>query len=149
MQFIWGVPSEPELNTALAGWLADRIGVRGFQEPYVTLGMFDNNEPVAVVLFNNYHPEAGVMEMHAAADSKRWLTRPSLKEMFSYVFNKCGCQMAVLRVSERNTSLHRILHSYGFKSHLIPRLRGRNEGEFIFTLTDDDWRANGFHKDYV
>lgn len=149
-QFVWAGTDTPELNDALAQWLASRIdGVDTFQPPYTTLGLFENNQPFAVVLFNNWHPKEGVVEMHGASDSKRWLTRRSIKEMFGYVFNQLGCQMALMRVSERNKVLHRILHAYGFESHFISRLRGRDEGEFIFTLTDDDWRSNRFHKDYA
>lgn len=149
MQFVWGSASEPELNKALAGWLAAHIdGVDAFDEPYTTLGMFNDGQVVAVVLFNNYQPNAGVLEMHAASESKRWLTRPSLKEMFTYPFDQLRCQMVVLRVSERDTSLHRILEAYGFEKYLIPRLRGRNEGEYLFTLTEEAWRSNGFHREH-
>lgn len=147
MQFIWGSVREPELNDALAHWAAQKIGVDGFQRPYSTMGVFSGEKLIAVEVFNNWHPEAGVIEMHGAATDKRWLTRPCLWEQFSYVFNQLNCQMVVMRVSEGDKPLHRILHSYGFKSHFIPRLRGRNEGEYIFTLTEEDWRANGFHKE--
>ncbi|UWF68413.1 MULTISPECIES: hypothetical protein [unclassified Brucella] len=40
----------------------------------------------------------------------------------------------------------RIARAYGFSETYIPRLRGRDEGEFIFTLTDDDWRNGRFFK---
>ena len=110
------------------------------------MGVFDGTL-IAAVVFNNYHPESGVIEMHAAASTPRWLTRRVLWEMFNYVFNRMGCQMAVLRVSERNNRLLRILTAYGFEHTVIPRLRGRDEGERIFWLTEEAWRSNGFHKE--
>jgi len=45
-------------------------------------------------------------------------------------------------VSERNTGMVEIAQRFGFQGTLIPRLRGRTESEWIFTLTDDDWRAS-------
>ena len=66
--------------------------------------------------------------------------------MFAYPFEHLGCQMTVTRNSARNRRLHRQLSAYGFQSFLVPRLRGRAEDEMIWTLTDDEWRANGFHR---
>lgn len=111
------------------------------------MGVHDGDDLKAVILWNNYQPEAGVIEFHGAATSKKWLTRPVLKEMFSYPFEAIGCQMVVTRNSDRNTSLHRMLRSYGFFDVHIPRLRGRDEGEFIWTLTAEDWSSNKFNKE--
>jgi hypothetical protein len=116
------------------------------------MGVFDEKTLIAVILYNNYQPEAGVIEFHGAATDKRWLNRKTLWEMFSYPFVTLGCQLVVTRNSERNEmwngrGLHRLLKAYGFEDYRIPRLRGRDEDEIIFTLTDDDWRLNGFHKE--
>lgn len=115
------------------------------------MGVLDGDGLIAVMLFNNYHPQEGVIEIHGAATDKRWLNRITLKAMFSFPFEQLGCQLVVMRVSERNgmwngRGIHRFLKAYGFKDYRIPRLRGRDEDEIIYTLTDDDWRANGFHK---
>lgn len=143
---LWGGSNNPELNEALAKWCAAQIGLsRGFGAPYVTMGVFDGETLIAVMLYNNYQPEAGVIEIHGAGLTPRWLTRTVLKAMFSYPFDQLGCQMVVMRVSEQDHRLLRILTSYGFDHVVIPRLRGRDEGERIFYLTDDTWRSNGFH----
>ncbi len=65
-----------------------------------------------------------------------------LKAMFGYPFDQLGCQMVVLRVSERNAVMTGIAKRFGFTSHRIPRLRGRDEAEILFTLTDDEWRSH-------
>lgn len=147
-QIVWGGASNPEVNKALGDWCAAQIGQpRPFQEPYVTMGVFRGRELIAVILYNNYQPEAGVIEFHGAGTTPRWLSRPVLKAMFEYPFEQLGCQMVVTRNSERHTRLLRILTAYGFDHVLIPRLRGREEGERIFWLTEEMWRANGFHKE--
>ena len=147
MQVLWAGSDKPELNKALADWCAANIGLpRSFSAPYTTMGVFDGDKLLSVILFNNYQPEAGVIEIHGAGISPRWLTRSVLREMFQYPFEQLGCQMVVMRVSERNTRLLRILTAYGFDHVTIPRLRGRDEGERIFFLTDDAWRSNKFNR---
>lgn len=142
---LWAGGDKASLNDALAAWCARHIGLpRPFAGPYVTLGVFNDDTLIAVVVFNDWNPEAGVIEFHGAGISPRWLARHVLREMFAYPFKTLGCQMVVTRNSARNTRLHRQLAAYGFQRFPIPRLRGRDEGEIIWTLTDDDWRANGF-----
>lgn len=153
MNIVWGGPSNPDINEALGNWCAAQIGLpRPFDMPYSTMGVFQGETLIAVMLYNNWQPEAGVIEIHGAATDKRWLNKKSLWEMFSFPFLRVGAQLVVMRVSERNVTwngrgLPRLLKSYGFKSYGIPRLRGRNEAEIIHTLTDDDWAGNGFHKE--
>lgn len=111
------------------------------------MGVFDDETLIAVVLYNNYQPEAGVIEFHGAGSTPRWLTRPVLNAMFSYPIDEIGCQNVVTRNSAHNKRLHRILKSIGFEHVTIPRLRGRDEAECIFWLTDDAWKSSRFHKE--
>ncbi|OOG65849.1 N-acetyltransferase [Sinorhizobium sp. A49] len=143
MKLVWGGESASEINQAVALFVARQIPSceRGW-ENFTTLGLVDDDRLVAGVVFHNYAPEAGVIELSAAGTSRRWLTRPMLKGMFGYPFDQLRCQVVVLRVSERNAGMIEIAERFGFKSYRIPRLRGRDEAEILFTLTDDDWRAH-------
>jgi RimJ/RimL family protein N-acetyltransferase len=98
---------------------------------------------VAGVVYHDWNPEAGVIEMSCAAITPKWLTRPILSAIFSYPF-RIGCQMIVFRVSASNKRLHRQFRSLGFRSYPIPRLYGRTEDGIIFTLTDDQWAESRF-----
>jgi RimJ/RimL family protein N-acetyltransferase len=121
-------------------------GEQGRVSDYCSIGILDDEALVAGVLYHNWYPDTGVIEMTAASLTKRWLTRPVLKAMFSLPFDRFACQLVALRVSERNEPMIRIAKAYGFEDHVIPRLRGRNEAEHILTLTDDTWRSSRFHK---
>lgn len=113
---------------------------------YAALGFFDDGRLIAGVLFHNWYPDNGVMEMTAGSISRKWLNRRTLHQLMELVFTGFGNQLVVMRVSERNTTMIRIARSYGFYENFIARLRGRDEGEFIFTLTDDAWRNGRFFK---
>jgi len=123
-------------------WVAKRIPgcERGFG-PCTALLVWDNG-PIGATIFHNYSPEAGVIEMSSAAASPRWLSKRTLKAIHSYIFRDAGCQLAVMRVSENNARMIRIAKAAGYTGHTVPRLRGRDEAEIIFTLTDDDWYAS-------
>ncbi|MEP7452822.1 GNAT family protein [Phyllobacterium sp. SB3] len=136
----------PEINQGIAYFVASHIPgcTRGF-ESYTTMGVIKDDQLIAGVVYSNFFPETGVIELSAASTSRLWLTRPVLNAMFGYPFDQLGCQICVLRVSERNERMIRILHRFGFGSVRIPRLRGSDEAEIIFTLTDDAWRSSRFN----
>ncbi|KQW62700.1 MULTISPECIES: GNAT family protein [unclassified Ensifer] len=146
MNHVWGGPRAPQVNEGLARFVAARLGAeRGFG-PCATLGAIDGETLIAAVVFHNWQPEEGVIEMSAASDSKRWLTRPMINAMFNFCFEECGCQLVVLRVSERNFGMLDIARHFGFSETRIDRLRGRDEAEIIFTFTDDAWNAHRANK---
>jgi RimJ/RimL family protein N-acetyltransferase len=128
-------------------WASAKLfgNLRGFG-PCTTMGVVHDGGLVGVMVFHNFDRESGVIEISGVSETPRWVTRRVLEAMFSYPFDQLGCQLVVMRVSERDERLPRILTAYGFESFYIPRLRGRGEGENIFTLTDDAWRVNGFHR---
>jgi len=40
------------------------------------------------------------------------------------------------------------LKAYGFKETRIDDLRGKGIAELIYTLTDEAWASNGFHRQH-
>lgn len=144
----FGPRSSPAMNRIVGDFVSNEIwGEPGRILDYCATGIFNGTDLVAGVLYHNHYPDAGVIELTAASTTKRWLTRPVLRAMFSLPFDRLGCQLAVLRVSEFNGPMIRIAKAYGFKEYIIPRLRGRGEAEHILTLADDDWRQSRFHKE--
>lgn len=145
---IWVHHTSPDYASAVR-YVSERIWGKFRDLPSGTALVVPVNGKIAgVVVFNGYQPDDGVIELSAAADSPRWLSRPVLWAMFSYVFDELKCQLAVLRVDPSNNRLRRILSAYGFTETRVPRLRGRDTDESIYTLGDDVWRDNGFHKEH-
>jgi len=105
----------------------------------------DDNELIAGIVYFNYNPDAGTIEMSIEALPKqRWLTRTTLAVMFQYPFLHCGCQMLITKTSARSTHVLRMLAAMNFTLILVPRSGGRNEDGVLCLLTDDDWRAGKF-----
>ncbi len=118
---------------------------RGFGA-YTAIGILDNDDGmlVAGVVYHNWYPETGVIEISAASINKRWITRVVLRAIFAYPFDQLGCQLVVFRVAPADKALRRILKAIGSMEYVIPRLRGRDEAEVIVTLTDDTWKNSKF-----
>jgi hypothetical protein len=145
----------PFWDPQVATWVASMLPrlERGFGECKAMGVLDDDGELVAGMVYHRWSPEAEIIEISGASITSRWLTRPVLWRMFAYPFVDCGCQMVMMRTSVNNQmwngrGLPRLLKAYGFREYLIPRMWGRHEDGYLFTLTDDDWKANGFHREH-
>lgn len=114
-------------------------------ERYLTMAVLEDGNLIAGTVYHNWYPEEGVIELTSFSLSKRWLTKKVIRAMFHMPFVRLGCQLVVLRVSERNKSMCNIARTFGFTEVYIPRLRGRDHGEFIFSFTDDQWEASKYY----
>jgi len=108
------------------------------------IGVLDNDMLVAGVVYSNWLATAGVVEMSVFAATPRWFSRRTLKELLAWPFDGLGCQMIVLRVSEKNKRMCRLADGVGFTAYRIPRLLGRDEDCIVYTLTTEDWHASRF-----
>ncbi|MGM5020184.1 N-acetyltransferase [Tardiphaga sp. 367_B4_N1_1] len=143
----FGPRSSPLQNATVGRFVCELIWQKAEAiRDYCTMGVFDGDKLVAGTVYHNWHPETGIVELTSASLSKRWLTRNVVNAMFELPFQRLGCQMVVLRVSEANDNMVCIARSFGFDEHFIPRLGGRDKGEYIFTLTDDQWSSSKFRK---
>ena len=127
-------------------WVANQIGQIGFAGNTLNaFGVAENGALIGGTVFHNHYPKEGVVEMSSAGISPRWLAARMIRTIFTYAFDLLECQMVVMRVSSDNLVMVNIANRFGFSGYLIPRLRGKNEGEWIFTLTDDQWRSSRFN----
>ena len=107
----------------------------------------ERNELIAGIVYFNYNPEAGTIEMSVEALPKqRWLTPTTLGVMFQYPFVHCGCQMLITKTMARSTHVLRMLAAMNFSLIRIPRAGGRNEDGVLALLTVEDWLASRFTK---
>ncbi len=125
-----------------------RCRERGLPEEGQAIGVVDEKSRrlIGGIYYHDFDPDAGVIEMSAAAISKRWLTRKTLYGLFAYPFIGLGCQLVAARHSADDAALARIFKAYGFHQVIIPRLFGRDTDAIVSTLTVEAWRENKFHR---
>lgn len=104
------------------------------------IGFDDGGELVAGIVYHNWSPESGVIEISAASSQRKWLTRDRLKTIFGYPFDQLQCRIVVARIGEHNKRARRIWRSLGSDEYVIPQLRSPTEAEVIYTLTAETWR---------
>lgn len=145
------ISHHPEVNDAVASFVAQRIfGKHESFGPHSSMAVFDDRGLIGGIVYHNYHPDAGTLELSAASDDRRWVNRDILRKMFAFPFDVLGCQAVVARHSATAKHLRRIWRAFGAKEYTIPRLRGRDEpDEVIAVLAQEDWGSSVFMRDIV
>ena len=104
-----------------------------------TIGVVEDGQLIAGLVYFNYDPDAAVIELGTASSSPRWLNRVTYRRMFEYPFIECGCQMLIVRVRADNAALLSVLARMNFNLTYVPRMYGRDADGVLGTLTDDQW----------
>lgn len=119
----------------------------GFGPNVMAIGVVEGQDLIAGIVYHNFDPGAGIIEMSGAAlPGRSWLTRETLKRMYRYPFHVCGCQMTVMRVPADDVRLLRILAAYNYMLIRTPRMFGRDRDGVLCLLTVEDWEANKFNR---
>lgn len=130
----------------VADWVAARIPgcERGFNKCQ-GVGVLRGTELIAGVVFHNWSPESGTIEVSAAATSPKWATRKNLTELFAYPFEGIGCRLVIARTSEANKRVRKLWLAFGATEHILPDLRAEGVGECVLILTKDAWQKSRFN----
>lgn len=110
------------------------------------MGVEHKGELVAGIVFHNWEPEHGLIEISGAAENRRWFTREVIRVAFGYVFEGLGCQAVTARTAEDNGTVRHICKAIGAEEYIIPRLRGRDAAGVIYVLTDEAWKRSRFNR---
>lgn len=127
----------------VAAWVAARIPdcQRGFGDCCRALGVEHKSRLVAGMVYHNWAPEWGIIEMSGAADDKRWMTRRVLHDIFAYPFSFCRMVLAQHDVDNPARSIWQRL---GANEYVIPALRGEDRDGVIATFSKAQWQAGRF-----
>ncbi len=130
----------PQAAQFVAQFLGFSQGFGANQSAFV----IDKNGQVAAgIVFHNWNPDAGVIEVSAAALSPKWAQRRVLRDLTGYAW-AIGCQAMVARHSEDNAPARRLWAALGATEHFLPHMRGRNVTECVAILTKDAFEASKF-----
>ena len=117
---------------------------RGFGKCKAIGVLDEDGRLIGGMVYSNWDPDAGTIEMSGAATDPRWLTQRTLWALFSYPFIGCGCQMVLMRVQDDNERLLRQLAVFGFAFVKQRRMFGRDRDGVIASLTEEEWVENKF-----
>jgi RimJ/RimL family protein N-acetyltransferase len=94
-------------------WVAARVDEDRFHETDTAIGLEENGELIAGVVYNMYTGPS--ISMHVAAVvGKRWLTRDFLYRVFAYPFIQLGCNRVTGLVREDNLQAQKFDEHIGF-----------------------------------
>ena len=138
-------------NELVADFVASLIPAcegRGLPKASSAFGVIDEQgRLVAGMVYHHYDPASGVIEMTGAAlPGQQWLSRETIRRMYTYPFLQLGCQMVLMRVSARDERLLRQLAALNYAFIRIPRLLGRDHDAVVCLLTYEDWINSKFQK---
>ena len=134
---VWDMPREVEAFVSLGLW----GDLRGVGE-CTALGFADQDGLVGGILYHEYDPDAGVIELTSYFSRRDWLNRSRLQMVFDYPFS--FARLAVARIAETNTRARRIWRAFGATETRIPNLHRPGVAMCVCTLSSDDWRASKF-----
>lgn len=126
----------------VSAWVAAHISgcERGFGKSKA-IGVEHDGELVGGVVYHNWCPEFGTIEMSGASVTRRWLTRPVIHGLLEYPFS--FCQLAVAQTDPDNPARDLWLR-LGADEYEIPRLRGHGRPGIILTITREAWQAGKY-----
>lgn len=103
-----------------------------------------HNKVIAGLVFHDWNPECGTIEISAAAENPRWFTRGVINEAMNYAFKGAGVQAIFGRTQEDNKRTRKIWRALGSTETVIPRLFGRDQDGIVMVVTDDAWNASKY-----
>ena len=125
----------------VAAWVAARIEgcERGFGANKA-LGVVSKDRLIAGVVYHNWCPETGVIEISSAAISPRWATRSVLTELLDYPFSIC--RLVTARFSEKNKRVEKLWRAFGAEFVRLPDVRAEGEAEIVALLKLTQWKKS-------
>ena len=111
-------------------WVGQRIDEDHFDKDCIALGLEEDGELIAGVVFNWYTGPS--ISMHVAAEpGRRWLNRDFLFRAFAYPFLQLNCNRVTGLVRVDNLDAQRFDEHLGFKREGVIRQGAEDKTDFI------------------
>jgi hypothetical protein len=143
MNYVYG--QNKVVSDAVAAMIPQMHG-RGFGN-CTAIGVLDGQAMVAGIIYHNWEPGAGIIEMSVAGlPGVPWLSRETIRRMYSYPFDQLGCQMVINRMAADDERLLWQCERLGYSLIKFPRMLSRDRDGVIGQLTVEDWRSHPIHR---
>lgn len=104
----------------VAAWVAARIPHANRFEKYTALGVIaDNDAPVAGIVYHDYVPDYGTIQLSMAADSPKWAQREIIRQILAYPFIQLDVRKVWTATPLRNERAIKFNKGIGFKQEAV------------------------------
>lgn len=110
-------------SVEVAEWVGSRI-------PYVGANNFGACEGIGIescgriiagVIYHDYQPQNGTIQVSIAADSPMWARRETIKALLHYPFEQLQCYKVWSSISHKNEMSIKVCKHIGFKQEAVLR----------------------------
>lgn len=103
-------------NEDVAAWVAERIPDchYGFKD-CTAIGVVSGERMIAGVVYHQYQPEFGTIQLHIATESPMWARRETIRQLLAYPFIQLGVFKAWVCMAEDNHKAVETVKHIGFK----------------------------------
>lgn len=131
-------------DQVVARWVKDHIEhMRSDFGPSSAIGVTDEQgQPLAGVVFHDYQPDYGTIQLSAAASSPRWASRRVIASILSYPFRQLGVHKVWTATQHTNTRAIRFNKGIGFVQEGVLRDHfGQSVHAVICRMLKQDYEA--------
>ena len=137
MRTVWDMTPE------ISAWVAKRIphahGRMG--NVYYAVGVISEDlVPIAGVVYSDFYPDYGTIQVSVAADTARWATHGIVAEILAYPFFQLGAQKVWSAMPHDNTRAIRFNKGIGFKQEGILARQFGDKHAVITRMFAEDYR---------
>lgn len=116
MKILYGADAE------VVSWVArhtPHVSVDGYGS-CTALGIIsEDRQPMAGIVYHDYQPRNGTIQMSVAAECPRWATKNILRGLFAYPFRQLGVNKVWAGIAFKNARARRFVEGIGFKQEAI------------------------------
>ena len=132
----------------VAQWVADQIGHGLDWGPCEAIGVVDKNDNlIGGVVFSNYRPDVGNIEVSFAATQANWLTPRAVRTILGYAFDQLKCARITSQTPKRNRRARQFLQKFGFKHEGNVRFGFGDDDCIISGLLASEWAVHRFNRE--
>lgn len=123
----------------ISKWVADRMG-SGWHGPRGSaIGLLEDGEVIAGVLFDSWNGASICMHV-AAVPGKRWMTREYLRMCFAYPFQQLRASKIIGLVGSKNEVARRFDEHLGFQLEATLEAAHPDGALLLYTMTKEQCR---------
>jgi len=128
-------------DARVARWVAARIfGPGGGFDPCSAIGVERDGDLAAGVVYHDWQPDFGTMQLSIAADTPRWATPGTVAALLRYPFAQQGANKAWVAVPARNTRSLRLATGLGFVAEARLAEHFGDDDAVILRMFKREWR---------